>query len=199
MTMVRFHLLLALALGLLASGLNANSVFADEVHDHDAEKTEKKIAGSLSSLSATDRKLAEAQRFCPMMAYNRLGAHGTPIKLEVEGKPIFVCCKGCVSKAKKDSEGTLKTVQKLTKVSAVLAKLPAKERTATEAQKYCAIANKNFLGSMGAPVKLELKGKPVYLCCKGCASKAKANPDETLATVAKLKKAGATKGHDHKH
>ena len=32
-------------------------------------------------------------------------------------------------------------------------------------------------------------GKPVFLCCKGCEKEAKANPEETLAKVDKLKAA----------
>jgi hypothetical protein len=40
---------------------------------------------------------------------------------------------------------------------------------------------------MGAPLKLDVKGQPVFVCCAGCKSKALKNPDETLATVAKLK------------
>ena len=40
---------------------------------------------------------------------------------------------------------------------------------------------------MGPPIKIELKGQPVYLCCKGCQKRAEADPDKTLATVAALK------------
>lgn len=47
------------------------------------------------------------------------------------------------------------------------------------------------------PVKLELDGKPVYLCCKGCAGKAQANPAATLAKVEELKDAAKHEGHDH--
>ena len=33
---------------------------------------------------------------------------------------------------------------------------------------------------MGVPVKVTLRGRPVFLCCQGCVAKAKRNPDETL-------------------
>ncbi|MCA9124503.1 MAG: hypothetical protein H6822_02045 [Planctomycetaceae bacterium] len=197
MTIVRPHLLLALALGMIASGLSTGFVFADEGHDHEAMKAEQKIADTLATLSPADRPQAEAQRFCAMMTYKRLGAMGTPIKLVVAGKPVFVCCKGCISGATKGGQETLKTAEKLKVASAALAKLPAKERAAAEAQKYCAIASNNFLGSMGVPVKMDFAGKPVYLCCKGCAGKAQANPAATLAKVEELKKAGKGTGHDH--
>ncbi len=72
-------------------------------------------------------------------------------------------------------------------IAAALAKLSAEDRNAADAQKYCAVMNTNLLGSMGMPLKLEIKGESVFLCCSGCQSKALDNPDETLAAVAKLK------------
>ncbi len=205
MTIARPQFLLALAFGLIASGLGTSSVIADEKAEHahadghDAMMLEKEISKSLATLSAADRQQAVAQRFCPIMEYSRLGADGTPHKVMVGGIPVFVCCEGCIEDAEAGGKATLAMVMKLAKASATLAKLPAEERAAAEAQKYCAIANKNFLGSMGAPIKLDLDGKPVYLCCKGCVAKAKADPAGTLAKVEALKKAGAHDEHDEHH
>ena len=69
----------------------------------------------------------------------------------------------------------------------MLAKLSSADRQIAEVQKFCAVMNHQKLGSMGAPLKLEIKGKPVFLCCAGCKTKALKNPDETLAKVAALK------------
>ena len=44
----------------------------------------------------------------------------------------------------------------------------------------------NLLGSMGTPVKVEVNGQSVFLCCDGCKGKATRNADVTLANVAKL-------------
>lgn len=199
MMKTRFHLL-ALAMAVLASGFSATSVTAHEGHDHKAtQKAEKKISEALAELPAEDQKLAAAQRFCPMMEYSRLGAMGTPTKLIIEGKPVFVCCEGCIDDAKDGGAATVKLTQKLKEASAELAKLPAAERAAAEAQKYCAINTKGLLGSMGAPIKLELDGKPVYLCCSGCTKKAQADPATTLAKVEELKQAGTKEDHDHEH
>jgi hypothetical protein len=33
-----------------------------------------------------------------------------------------------------------------------------------------------------------IKGQPVFLCCKGCKEEAEKDQDETLKTVAELKK-----------
>ncbi len=68
-----------------------------------------------------------------------------------------------------------------------LAKLPEKDRKLAEAQKYCAIEDDHRLGEMGVPVKVMVKGEPVFLCCKGCQKKALADPDKTLAKVKELK------------
>lgn len=77
--------------------------------------------------------------------------------------------------------------EKTDKIAAALAKLSPEDRKLAEEQKYCALENKSLLGTMGPPVKIELEGQTVFLCCKGCEKGAKANPEETLAKVEKLK------------
>ena len=72
-------------------------------------------------------------------------------------------------------------------VAVAMATLSPEDRKTAEAQKFCAISTSSLLGSMGAPLKVEISGEPVFLCCSGCKSKALKNPDETLAIVAKLK------------
>jgi Cu(I)/Ag(I) efflux system membrane fusion protein len=60
----------------------------------DAEIEE--VYAALEPLSQSDRQLAEAQVICPVTKV-RLGSMGmgTPIKLEIEGKTVFICCEGC--------------------------------------------------------------------------------------------------------
>jgi hypothetical protein len=74
---------------------------------------------------------------------------------------------------------------------AALAQLPAEDRKLAEAQKFCAVQTDNLLGSMGPPVKVTVKGRAVFLCCKGCRTKALADPDRTLARLEELKKRAA--------
>lgn len=69
---------------------------------------------------------------------------------------------------------------------ASLAKLSPEDRLLAEAQGYCAVTTEP-LGSMGVPRKLMVNNQPVFVCCKGCESKALANPDKTLAKVEDLK------------
>lgn len=197
MNIFRTAFVVAISVGVLTSRLQLASAHEGHEHDEAAVKVEKKIADALSNLSAEDQRKAAAQRFCPMMTHSRLGAMGTPVKVDVAGESVFVCCKGCAKGAIAGGHKTLKTAKKLTETSATLAKLSPEERTAAEEQKYCAVASSSFLGSMGAPIKLTLDGKPVYLCCDGCSAKAKSNPSATLAKVEELKKAGKNDGHDH--
>ena len=50
-------------------------------------------------------------------------------------------------------------------------------------QRICPVTGA-ALGSMGVPVKITLRGQPVFLCCKGCIGKAKRSPDEMLKKLA---------------
>jgi hypothetical protein len=58
------------------------------------------ISANLAQLSPEDRKLAEAQRICPVTE-NRLGSMGPPVKVALEGQPVFLCCDGCRTKRPK--------------------------------------------------------------------------------------------------
>jgi Cu(I)/Ag(I) efflux system membrane fusion protein len=77
------------------------------------ENPDAKIHAALAKLSPEDRKLAETQRFCPILSTSRLGSMGQPVKLRIEGQPVFLCCAGCKGKALADPKGTLAKVQKL--------------------------------------------------------------------------------------
>ncbi|HUY91566.1 MAG TPA: hypothetical protein VMV10_22690 [Pirellulales bacterium] len=79
-----------------------------------------------------------------------------------------------------------------TKISQTLARLPAADREAAEAQRYCAVKQGHRLGSMGAPAKVVVAGQPVFVCCAGCSKKAASDPQATLASVKKLKKIAAS-------
>ncbi len=166
-----------------------------------------KVKAGLAKLSPEDRKLAEAQRLCPVLN-SRLGSMGRPVKLLLNGQPVFLCCKGCEAEARAHPEKTLGTVRELkagktggtapamapgkdnpeeAEIRAALTKLSSSDRSLAEAQRFCAVQTKNRLGSMGVPVKIVVQGRPVVLCCDGCVDDARAHADATLATVEKLK------------
>jgi len=67
---------------------------------------------------------------------------------------------------------------------AEIKKLPEADQKLAIAQMTCPIGEDN-LGEMGMPIKIDLNGKPVFLCCAGCEKKAKADPEGTLAKISK--------------
>ena len=178
--------------------LSAVPVWAHEGEDH-GKPDEAKIAKSLAALPVADREAAENQRFCPMMMRTRLGASGKPIKVMVGSNAVFVCCKGCIDEVKEQPKEAVQAAKKLRRATANLAKLSAEDRRAAEAQKFCAVNTDSMLGLMGSPVKIDVGGKSVFLCCGGCKRKAMANPKETLANAEKLRKGDSHKGHGHQH
>ena len=67
-------------------------------------------------------------------------------------------------------------------IAAELAKLPAEDRKLAEEQKVCPVTGEP-LGSMGKPIKLTVKDRPVFICCASCEGKIKADPDKYLAKI----------------
>lgn len=185
----------------------------------DDSTKDKKVKAELAKLSVEDRRLAEAQKFCPVLQTNLLGSMGPPLKVMIQGQPVFLCCGSCEDKAKANPEKTLQTVDKLkkgkaapapkltppatgeeAKIQANLDKLPAGDRPLARAQKYCPVTNER-LGdpTMGVPVKVTVKGQPVFLCCAGCEGEVRDHPDRTLAKVEKLKAKAKAEAHKHDH
>ncbi len=72
-----------------------------------------KIEAAIKELPEEDRELAKAQKFCAVEANGRLGSMGKPVKLMLDGQPVFLCCEGCESEAQKDTAATLAKVEKL--------------------------------------------------------------------------------------
>lgn len=168
------------------------------------------MEAALASLSAEDRALVEQQKFCPVLTDSRLGGMGTPVKVTIDGKPVFLCCSGCKEKALANPKETLATVERFmsgkptdesvaggfgdsdgeeAEIQASFARLSPEDRLLAEEQRLCPVLPQSRLGSMGTPVKLEIDGQPVFLCCAGCKSKALKNPQATLERVAQLKRA----------
>lgn len=77
-------------------------------------------------------------------------------------------------------------------VTASLVTLPKADRSAAEAQKFCAVQDTIRLGAMGTPVKVSAGGKDVYLCCEGCRAAALKDPAKAVKT-AEANKAKPTK------
>lgn len=72
----------------------------------------------------------------------------------------------------------------MAKMKAELAKLSPEDAASAEKQHICPITDK-MLGTMGAPEKVDVDGKTVWICCAGCKEELLSNKDTYLA---KLKK-----------
>ena len=66
---------------------------------------------NINQLPEEDRKPAIAQSICPVTG-NPLGEMGVPVKITLRGKTVFLCCAGCIGKAKADPDGTLKKLDR---------------------------------------------------------------------------------------
>jgi hypothetical protein len=177
----------ALALAWLMLGGLSQLPAADE-SARAKKNPEAKIKAALAKLTDTDRKLAEAQRYCATESENRLGSMGTPVKLEIGGKAVFLCCAGCKDSALTDPKATLASSEKLKKMTAALGKLNEKDRALAERQRFCPVMEGSRLGSMGTPVRIEIAGKLVFLCCEGCRDTALEDPNATLKKAEELGK-----------
>ena len=76
-------------------------------HDHPSTAVEKTVA----ELSPEDLAAAEKQRICPVSG-GPLGSMGKPYKVQVKGRDVFLCCKGCEDKIKEDPDKYLAKLDK---------------------------------------------------------------------------------------
>jgi hypothetical protein len=59
------------------------------------------VTAAFASLSEPDRTAALAQKICPV-SDEALGSMGTPLKVTVEGREVFLCCEGCKKAIEED-------------------------------------------------------------------------------------------------
>jgi membrane fusion protein, copper/silver efflux system len=78
-----------------------------------SKKEEDRIRMGLAKLSAADRRLAEAQKFCPVQQDSRLGSMGPPVKVMILDQPVFLCCQGCQKEAVSHPSQTLAQLDNL--------------------------------------------------------------------------------------
>lgn len=63
----------------------------------------QEIAAALAKLPAADRALAERQGDCPVTDLP-LGSMGKPVRVEIDGRTVFLCCEGCVARLRKEPQ-----------------------------------------------------------------------------------------------
>lgn len=94
---------------------------------------------------------------------------------------------GCEGGGEKPAGPSGPSAKSADEVAAERAKLAPADRALVDAQEWCVVNTDERLGAMGPPLKLDIKGQPVFVCCQGCKRKAEADPDKTLKTLADLK------------
>ena len=62
-------------------------------------------------------------------------------------------------------------------IAAELAKLSPEDRALAEKQKVCPVGGEP-LGSMGAPIKLTVEGRELFICCEGCEDAVREDPEK---------------------
>ncbi|MBL8864969.1 MAG: hypothetical protein KF873_12990 [Gemmataceae bacterium] len=100
---------------------------------------------------------------------------------------LVLALTGCSSNSSAPATSAPPPASSSDEVQTERAKLSAEDRALVDAQEWCVVSTDERLGSMGPPLKLEIKGQPVFVCCKSCKRKAEADPDKTLAKVEELK------------
>ncbi len=129
----------------------------------------------LAALEKSDKEGIARQKVCPVTG-EPLGSMGDPIKVLIDGRPLYLCCRGCLSKVRKDPAAYLPKPQ------VTLAALEESDKEGIARQKVCPVTGEP-LGSMGDPIKVLIDGTPLYLCCQGCVAKVKAAPETYLSKV----------------
>jgi hypothetical protein len=81
-----------------------------------------------------------------------------------------------------DAAPTATTPSAASSTAAAPAKLSAEDQALADKQKICPVTD-GELGSMGAPIKVMVKDRPVFICCDHCKEPLLADPDKFLAKL----------------
>jgi RND family efflux transporter MFP subunit len=182
------------------------------------EDRDAKAVAGLRLLSSAERKLAEAQVWCPVQR-DRLGVMGKPVRVKnPDGPPLYVCCETCRSEAEANPAEMFERVEEMKRTRVVaapaeptpsapvaptlaptltperLAKVVAGLSQLTPDDRKRAVAQRlcpvqqKPLGLMGKPVEVKRNGATFFVCCKACEDEAKADPKGMLKKVEEFKK-----------
>jgi hypothetical protein len=89
---------------------------------------------------------------------------------------------GYFGAARKDNSSTLHTAAHARDHAEELEKLAPADRALATKQKICPVTDEP-LGSMGPPVRVEVNGKVIFLCCEGCRPAFQENPKAYLSKL----------------
>ncbi len=95
------------------SGLNRTTASQPPMRPSTPRDEDAEITANLQSLSPADRQAAQQQGYCPIQRTSRLGSMGPPLKIQLQGETLFLCCEGCEREARAHPQETLETVAQL--------------------------------------------------------------------------------------
>ena len=123
------------------------------------------LAVLFALFSIADTQKPVPQTVCPVMG----GKISKSLFVDAAGKRIYVCCAGCISTIEADPA---KYIAQLEKEGVTLDK-------ATVPQTVCPVMG----GKIDKNIFVDVNGKRVYLCCKGCENQVKADPVKYIALI----------------
>lgn len=68
------------------------------------------------------------------------------------------------------------------RMKVALAKLSPEDAASAEQQHFCPVSGE-MLGTMGVPIKVDVNGTDVWICCDSCREDLLADPDKYLAKL----------------
>lgn len=100
--------------GALVVGCQKPAATSDDHHEHgDHAASPAEIQQALAKLSPDDRKLAVEQGYCANERDSKLGSMGTPLKVMVKERAVFVCCEACSKRVLANPDDAIKAVDVL--------------------------------------------------------------------------------------
>ncbi|MFG0315825.1 MAG: hypothetical protein ACF8XB_01025 [Planctomycetota bacterium JB042] len=96
--------------GALAVGCSKKEATEAPAGGGAAEAAEEPLLEGLEGLDAETLALVRAQENCPVSG-EALGSMGAPIRKDVDGKAVFLCCKSCNKKFEADPQKYLSMVE----------------------------------------------------------------------------------------
>lgn len=141
---------------------------------------------SLAELTKADAPGIARQKVCPVMRIP-LGEHGEPIKMLVDGQPLYLCCKGCVGRVQRNPAQFVPAPAAVpanpagNRAAAVeVSEATRADQEAIRAQGVCPVLGER-LGAHGDPLKVTVDGRSLFVCCRGCVGKVQRDPGTYFA------------------
>lgn len=136
-------------------------------------------------LAAADAAEIARQRTCPVMDAGF--DHGSPIKLLVGDRPVYVCCDECIEPIRRNPGFFLAKLPVPPPAAEARPALQVEfasdaDYAAVRAQDRCPVMNER-LGAHGRPLKIIMNGQTLFVCCQGCIRRVQENPTQYFAAA----------------